>query len=155
MLAAMHGKLSCVKKLLEAGANVGSLSFSSPSDTQKLKKLIFISSIRFSSSIHCTVEPVSITRLTTATSIACGKSSPPLIPIQSLIPGKHFFNYKGNYWSELSTHLFFRGFARFVNVRDGDGGTPLHLAARQRRSECVHLLLDNGALVCATTGSYR
>lgn len=47
-----------------------------------------------------------------------------------------------------------RGYARFVNVRDGKGATPLHLAARQRRSECVHILLDNGALVCASTGGY-
>ncbi|XP_062084940.1 putative E3 ubiquitin-protein ligase XBAT31 [Humulus lupulus] len=46
------------------------------------------------------------------------------------------------------------GFARFVNVRDGRGATPLHLAARQRRPECVHILLDNGALVCASTGGY-
>ncbi|PON44161.1 Transmembrane protein [Parasponia andersonii] len=46
------------------------------------------------------------------------------------------------------------GFARFVNVRDGRGATPLHLAARQKRPECVHILLDNGALVCASTGGY-
>lgn len=48
-----------------------------------------------------------------------------------------------------------RGFARFVNIRDGKGATPLHLAARQRRPDCVHILLDNGALVCASTGGYR
>jgi ankyrin repeat protein len=46
------------------------------------------------------------------------------------------------------------GYARFVNIRDGKGATPLHLAARQRRPECVHSLLDNGALVCASTGGY-
>ncbi|KAJ1406882.1 Zinc finger, RING-type [Sesbania bispinosa] len=46
------------------------------------------------------------------------------------------------------------GFARFVNIRDGKGATPLHLAARQKRPECVHILLDNGALVCAATGGY-
>ncbi|KAJ7950345.1 E3 ubiquitin-protein ligase XB3-like [Quillaja saponaria] len=46
------------------------------------------------------------------------------------------------------------GFARFVNIRDRNGATPLHLAARQRRPECVHILLDNGALVCASTGGY-
>ncbi|KAJ0796113.1 putative transcription factor C2H2 family [Helianthus annuus] len=46
------------------------------------------------------------------------------------------------------------GFSRFVNIRDGKGATPLHLAARQRRPECVHILLDNGALVCASTGGY-
>ncbi|CAL1400485.1 unnamed protein product [Linum trigynum] len=46
------------------------------------------------------------------------------------------------------------GYARFVNIRDGRGATPLHLAARQKRPECVHILLDNGALVCASTGGY-
>nr|XP_043636348.1 putative E3 ubiquitin-protein ligase XBAT31 [Erigeron canadensis] len=46
------------------------------------------------------------------------------------------------------------GFSRFVNIRDGKGATPLHLAARQRRPECVHILLDNGALVCASTGGH-
>lgn len=46
------------------------------------------------------------------------------------------------------------GFSRFVNIRDGKGATPLHLASRQRRSECVHILLDSGALVCASTGGY-
>ncbi|KAE8666691.1 putative E3 ubiquitin-protein ligase XBAT31 [Hibiscus syriacus] len=46
------------------------------------------------------------------------------------------------------------GYARFVNIRDAKGATPLHLATRQRRPECVHILLDNGALVCASTGGY-
>ncbi|KAI3732784.1 hypothetical protein L1987_63992 [Smallanthus sonchifolius] len=46
------------------------------------------------------------------------------------------------------------GFSRFVNIRDGKGATPLHLAALQRRPQCVHILLENGALVCASTGGY-
>ncbi|CAL5211443.1 unnamed protein product [Lathyrus oleraceus] len=46
------------------------------------------------------------------------------------------------------------GFSRFVNIRDGRGATPLHLAARQRRSECVHTLLCSGALVSASTSRY-
>ncbi|KAI3864909.1 hypothetical protein MKW92_048025 [Papaver armeniacum] len=46
------------------------------------------------------------------------------------------------------------GFARFVNVRDGKGATPLHLAARQRRPECVRILLDSGSLACASTSGY-
>jgi ankyrin repeat protein len=50
--------------------------------------------------------------------------------------------------------LVVRGFARFVNIRDGNGATPLHLAARHRRLECLQSLLDNGALVCASTGGY-
>lgn len=50
--------------------------------------------------------------------------------------------------------MIFRGFARFVNIRDGKGATPLHLAACHRRPECVHILLDHGALVCASTGRF-
>ncbi|CAN4100956.1 unnamed protein product [Withania somnifera] len=46
------------------------------------------------------------------------------------------------------------GYARFVNFKDGKGATPLHLAARQKRLECVHILVDNGALACASTGGY-
>ncbi|KAL4031945.1 hypothetical protein IC575_010240 [Cucumis melo] len=45
------------------------------------------------------------------------------------------------------------GFARFVNVRDGDGSTPLHLASRQSQPECVRMLLNNGALVSVSTCS--
>lgn len=55
----------------------------------------------------------------------------------------------------LEIGLGCRGFARFVNIRDGKGATPLHLAARQKHPDCVHTLLDNGALVCASTGGYR
>lgn len=54
----------------------------------------------------------------------------------------------------LDSGLYFRGYARFVNVRDCRGATPLHLAARQRQPECIHVLLDNGALVSASAGGY-
>ncbi|KAG9159170.1 hypothetical protein Leryth_018161, partial [Lithospermum erythrorhizon] len=47
------------------------------------------------------------------------------------------------------------GFARFVNIRDGSGATPLHLAARQGQPDCVRLLLSNGALAGAMTGGFR
>ncbi|CAL5421793.1 unnamed protein product [Camellia sinensis] len=45
-------------------------------------------------------------------------------------------------------------FARFVNIRDKNGATQLHLAARQRWPGCVHMLLDSGALVCASSRGY-
>lgn len=41
-----------------------------------------------------------------------------------------------------------------MNVRDDNGATPLHLAARQGRRDCVHMLLENGGIVSATTGTY-
>ncbi|WVZ57273.1 hypothetical protein U9M48_007678 [Paspalum notatum var. saurae] len=47
-----------------------------------------------------------------------------------------------------------RGLARFVNIRDDHGATPLHLAARQGRPGCLQVLLENGAIVSALTGSY-
>ncbi|CAL5391902.1 unnamed protein product [Camellia sinensis] len=45
-------------------------------------------------------------------------------------------------------------FARFVNIRDKNGATQLHLAAQQGWSGCVHMLLDSGALVCASSRGY-
>ncbi|KAM0040601.1 putative ankyrin repeat-containing domain-containing protein [Helianthus debilis subsp. tardiflorus] len=88
MLAAMHGKIDCVKKLIEANANI--LMFDSPNGRTCL----------------------------------------------------HYAAYYG--YSKLSRHHSFHGpdfsccrllvgFSRFVNIRDGKGAIPLHLAARQRR----------------------
>ncbi|CAL5330425.1 unnamed protein product [Camellia sinensis] len=45
-------------------------------------------------------------------------------------------------------------FARFVNIRDKNGATQLHLAARQGWPGCIHMLLDSGALVCASSRGY-
>ncbi|KAL6584441.1 hypothetical protein OROMI_003730 [Orobanche minor] len=103
MLAAMHGKISCVTKLIEAGANLME-------------------------------EPVCTT---------------PRAMVTLIVFSSFFLQPEPPRW-----HLLGRGYSRFVNVRDGKGATPLHLAARQRRPECVHMLLDNGALVCASTSGY-
>uniref|UniRef100_A0A1D1YSZ8 RING-type E3 ubiquitin transferase n=1 Tax=Anthurium amnicola TaxID=1678845 RepID=A0A1D1YSZ8_9ARAE len=108
MLAAMHGKISCVEKLLQAGANM--LTFDSLHGRTCLHYAAYY-----------------------------GHSD----CLQAILSAAHSHPVADSW-----------GFARFVNVRDGNGATPLHLAARQKRPACVHLLLDNGALVCASTGSY-
>ncbi|KAL5156881.1 putative E3 ubiquitin-protein ligase XBAT31 [Glycine soja] len=108
MLAAMHGNIACVEKLLQAGANV--LMF----DTSYGRTCLHYAAYYGHSSCLKAI-------------LSSAQSSP------------------------VSASW---GFSRFVNIRDGKGATPLHLAARQRRSECVHILLDSGALVCASTGGY-
>ncbi|KAK2643100.1 hypothetical protein Ddye_024863 [Dipteronia dyeriana] len=108
MLAAMHGKISCVIKLLEAGANI--LMFDSLHGRTCLHYAAYYGHADCLQAI-----------------LSAAQSSPVAAS-----------------W----------GFARFVNIRDSRGATPLHLAARQRRPECVHILLDSGALVCASTGGY-
>ncbi|XP_009790266.1 putative E3 ubiquitin-protein ligase XBAT31 [Nicotiana tabacum] len=108
MLAAMHGKISCVQKLIEAGANI--LKFDSLNGRTCLHYAAYYG---------------------------------------------HSECLKAILSSARTSHVAASwGYTRFVNVRDGKGATPLHLAARQRRPECVHILLDNGALVCASTGGY-
>ncbi|XWS28844.1 hypothetical protein CRYUN_Cryun25bG0106500 [Craigia yunnanensis] len=108
MLAAMHGKISCVKKLIEAGANI--LMFDSLHGRTCLHYAAYFGHSDCLQAI-----------------LSAAQSSPVAVS-----------------W----------GYARFVNIRDARGATPLHLAARQRRPECVDILLDNGALVCASTGGY-
>ncbi|WOL14896.1 E3 ubiquitin-protein ligase [Canna indica] len=108
MLAAMHGKLACAQKLVEAGANI--LMFDSLNGRTCLHYAAYYGHSDCLQLI-----------LSVAQSTAVADS-----------------------W----------GFARFVNVRDGNGATPLHLAARQAQPQCVHILLDNGALVSAVTGGY-
>ncbi|XP_047944602.1 putative E3 ubiquitin-protein ligase XBAT31 isoform X1 [Salvia hispanica] len=108
MLAAMHGKISCVTKLIEAGAYI--LMFDSVNGRTCLHHAAY----------HGHSDCVEVI-LSAARSSQVAAS-----------------------W----------GYSRFVNVRDHKGATPLHLAARQRRPECVHVLLQNGALVCASTCGY-
>ncbi|KAL2487519.1 putative E3 ubiquitin-protein ligase [Forsythia ovata] len=108
MLAAMHGKIFCVKKLIEAGANI-----------------LMFDSLNGRTCLHYAA----------------------------------YYGHSDCLQAILSTartsHVAVSwGYARFVNIRDGKGATPLHLAARQKRPECVHILLDNGALVCSSTGGY-
>ncbi|XP_076920151.1 putative E3 ubiquitin-protein ligase XBAT31 [Bidens hawaiensis] len=108
MLAAMHGKIACVGKLIEAGANI--LMFDSLNGRTCLHYAAYYG--------HSDCVQIILSAART---------------------------------SHVSVSW---GFSRFVNIRDGKGATPLHLAARQRRPQCVHILLDNGALVCASTGGY-
>ncbi|KAL3839537.1 hypothetical protein ACJIZ3_024128 [Penstemon smallii] len=108
MLAAMHGKISCLERLIQAGANI--LLF----DTLHGRTCLHYAAYYGHSDCLQLI-------LSTANSTPVAQS-----------------------W----------GFSRFVNIRDGSGATPLHLAARQRRPDCVHVLLSSGALVCASTGGY-
>ncbi|CAD6273257.1 unnamed protein product [Miscanthus lutarioriparius] len=108
MLAAMHGKIDCVLKLLQAGANI--LMFDSLHGRSCLHHASYFGHVDCLQAI-----------LTAARTTPVADS-----------------------W----------GFARFVNVRDDHGATPLHLAARQGRPGCVQVLLENGAIVSALTGSY-
>nr|ACN35883.1 unknown [Zea mays] len=108
MLAAMHGKIDCARKLLEAGANI--LMFDSLHGRTCLHHASYFGHVDCLRAI-----------------LAAARTTP-----------------VADSW----------GFARFVNVRDDRGATPLHLAARQGRSACVQVLLENGAIVSALTGSY-
>uniref|UniRef100_A0A0D9WBZ4 RING-type E3 ubiquitin transferase n=1 Tax=Leersia perrieri TaxID=77586 RepID=A0A0D9WBZ4_9ORYZ len=108
MLAAMHGKIDCVLKLLQAGANI--LMFDSVHARTCLHHAAYYGHV------DCLQAILSAAQTT---------------PV-------------ADSW----------GFARFVNVRDDHGATPLHLAARQGRPGCVQMLLENGAIVSALTGSY-
>ncbi|XP_073141809.1 putative E3 ubiquitin-protein ligase XBAT31 [Henckelia pumila] len=108
MLAAMRGNMSCVKKLIEAGANI--LMFDSRSGRTCLHYAAYYGHSGCLQAI-----------------LSAASTSPVAAS-----------------W----------GFSRFVSIRDRKGATPLHLAARQRHPECVHILLDNGALVSASTGGY-
>ncbi|KAL0369798.1 UNVERIFIED_CONTAM: putative E3 ubiquitin-protein ligase XBAT31 [Sesamum angustifolium] len=108
MLAAMHGKISCVRKLIEAGANI--LMFDSLNGRTCLHYAAYY-----------------------------GHSD----CLQVILSAARNSQVAASW-----------GYSCFVNVRDSKGATPMHLAARRRHPECVHMLLDSGALVCASTGGY-
>jgi hypothetical protein len=178
MLAAMHGKTDCVLKLLQAGANVsGNLLLlfffrASTSDQLQTTNRFAVRSVpaRSSCSTPSTGGPACTTRPTSATSAACRPSSRRRGPRRWPTHGERdtFTSLSGPTYlacpavrplaPPATTHSLLckpgRGFARFVNVRDDHGATPLHLAARQGRPGCVQALLENGAIVSALTGSY-
>ncbi|KAL6840905.1 hypothetical protein ACP4OV_029165 [Aristida adscensionis] len=108
MLAAMHGKIDCVLRLLQAGANI--LIFDSVHARTCLHHAAYFGHVDCLQAILAAAQTTQVAES----------------------------------W----------GFARFVNVRDDHGATPLHLAARQGRPGCVQVLLENGAIVSALTGSY-
>ncbi|KAJ1261236.1 hypothetical protein BS78_09G013200 [Paspalum vaginatum] len=108
MLAAMHGKIDCAQRLLDAGANI--LMFDSVHARTCLHHAAYFGHV------DC---------------------------LQAILSAAHTTPVADSW-----------GFARFVNVRDDHGATPLHLAARQGRPGCLQVLLENGAIVSALTGSY-
>lgn len=108
MLAAMHGKIACVEKLIQAGASI-----------------LMFDSLHARTCLHYAAY--------------YGHSD----CLQAILSAANSAGVADSW-----------GFARFVNLKDGNGATPLHLAARQRRPNCVHILLDKGALVCASTSEY-
>ncbi|WVZ56457.1 hypothetical protein U9M48_006984 [Paspalum notatum var. saurae] len=108
MLAAMHGKIDCVRRLLDAGANI--VMFDSSHGRTCLHYAAYYGHADCLRAI-----------------LSAAKSAP-----------------VSESW----------GFARFVNVRDDAGATPLHLAARQGWRRCVHVLLENGAIVSASSGAF-
>ncbi|KAL6644757.1 hypothetical protein ACP70R_016365 [Stipagrostis hirtigluma subsp. patula] len=108
MLAAMHGRTDCVRRLLDAGANI--VMFDSSHGRTCLHYAAYYGHADSLRAI-----------------LAAAKSAP-----------------VSQSW----------GFARFVNVRDDTGAMPLHLAARQGWRRCVHVLLENGAIVSASSGAF-
>ncbi|KAB1221099.1 putative E3 ubiquitin-protein ligase XBAT31 [Morella rubra] len=91
MLAARHGKISCVKKLLEAEANILMFDY--------VHRRTCLHYAAYYGHADC---------------------------LQAILSA-----------AQSSTVAVSWGFARFVNIRDGRGATPLHLASRQRG---LHLL---------------
>ncbi|XP_073276419.1 putative E3 ubiquitin-protein ligase XBAT31 [Primulina huaijiensis] len=108
MLAAMFGKISCVERLIQAGANI-----------------LLFDALKGRTCLHYAAH---------YGHSDCLKS---ILSAANSTPVAHSW-----------------GFSRFVNIRDKSGATPLHLASRQKQSDCVHILLSRGALVCASTGGY-
>ncbi|WVZ95855.1 hypothetical protein U9M48_041566 [Paspalum notatum var. saurae] len=125
MLAAMHGKIDCAQRLLDAGANILMFDLCVRARQLKPNQILMFDSVHARTCLH---HAAYFGHVDCLQAILSAAQTTPV----------------ADSW----------GFARFVNVRDDHGATPLHLAARQGRPGCLQVLLENGAIVSALTGSY-
>ncbi|KAL5227058.1 hypothetical protein ABZP36_015323 [Zizania latifolia] len=137
MLAAMHGNTDCVLRFLHASANV-SLSLSLPACLSVCSGNHRMEITRGTKMQILTFESVHA-RTCLHHAAYYGHTD----CLQAILAAAQAAPVAASW-----------GFARFVNVRDEHGATPLHLAARQGRPACVRLLLDKGAIVSAPTAAY-
>jgi ankyrin repeat protein len=154
MLAAMHGRTDCVLSLLDAGANVRNHHQFTISlhHGHQLTNDGLLAQILMFDSVHARTCLHHAAYYGHAHCLQAILSAAKTTPVADSWYGRQP-RHPHPYASSM-TCLACRGFARFVNVRDEHGATPLHLAARQGRPQCVRHLLHAGAIVSAPTASY-